>query len=427
LSPDGRFVAYLEGEKGLRDVHVVSLDGRQAYRITDDPADDLRPIWSHDGRHLAFTSNRLGSVSLWSVEIKDGKPAGPPVKLKDGMQSARVIDWAKRGIFYSQGSEAWNLYTVAVDPVDGRATGAPRPIPYSRTGRNVSPVWSPDGETLAFVSSAASEPNRRYVVVMPANGGQGREFLIPTTTWEYSQSPADLRWFGNGRGLGFSGTDNRGSVAVFRLLLETGEWTTIPLSDASRTRTEWNRDGSAFYFTRQGGGIFERRVNGDVERPAYRPSGPAPVLNIQSLEFSPDRKWLAFRENALETNDTLKQRVLVLDVETGETRTLLADVIKFTDSSTSNLVGWTPSGNLIVQRFRTEGASQTLVVPVNGGTTRSIAIPGFASRGTGETPRDLIAKWSPDGRSMVLGRVSRGSETFVIENPLAAIATTVSR
>ena len=46
LSPDGRFIAYLEGEKGLREVHVVSLDGREAYRITDDPADDLAPIWS---------------------------------------------------------------------------------------------------------------------------------------------------------------------------------------------------------------------------------------------------------------------------------------------------------------------------------------------------------------------------------------------
>jgi Tol biopolymer transport system component len=100
LSPDGRFIAYLEGDNGRRDVHVVSLDGRQAYQITTDPADDFAPIWSPDSRHLAFKSNRLGSVSMWVVEVTDGQPAGQPVKLKDGMQSAQLLEWTARGIVY---------------------------------------------------------------------------------------------------------------------------------------------------------------------------------------------------------------------------------------------------------------------------------------------------------------------------------------
>ena len=68
------------------------------------------------------------------------------------MQSTESIDWTERGIFYSQWTSTWDLYTVPMDPVEGRAAGSPRPIPYSRTGRNVSPVWSPDGGSLAFVS-----------------------------------------------------------------------------------------------------------------------------------------------------------------------------------------------------------------------------------------------------------------------------------
>jgi hypothetical protein len=78
VSPDGRFIAYLEGEVGVRDVHVVSLDGRAGSRITNDPADDFAPIWSPDSRHLAFKSNRPGSVSMWTVEVKDGQPVGQP-------------------------------------------------------------------------------------------------------------------------------------------------------------------------------------------------------------------------------------------------------------------------------------------------------------------------------------------------------------
>ena len=432
LSPDGRFVAFVNGEKGLRDVHVVALDGRDEFRITDDPADDTAPIWSPDSRHLAFTSNRLGSVSLWAVEVQAGKPIGRAAKLKDGMQSARLLDWTGRGIFYDQQNTLRDLYVAPMDPIQRSPTGPPRQIPYSRTGRNLSPAWSPDGARLAFVSSSPTEPNRRYVVVMSPDGSQIREFLIPTTAFQYPQSPNDLRWFGDGRGLGFSGIDARGATAAFRLRLETSEWETspIPVEDAG-TSIEWNRDGSAVYFKRRGAenpGIFERPFNGDTERPVYRSA--APVLNIRSLEFSPDRKWLAFQQWTPDADArTLTRRILAVDVSTGETRTVLDVVNDPPDGSAPNLVGWAHSGDLLVERRGTGGApGETLLVPVNGGAPRSITIPTFAPSRRGETPPDVIAKLSPDGRSIVLGRVSSGWETFVIEHPLAAVRpTTASR
>ena len=430
LSPDGRFLAFLEGEKGLRDVHVVSLDGREAYRITEDPADDLAPLWSPDSRFLAFTSTRLGSVALWTAAINDGKAVGQPVKLKDGMQSTEPIDWTQRGIFYSQWTRTWDLYTLPMDPAEGRPAGSPRPISYSRTGRNLRPVWSPDGERLAFVSSTALEPSRRYVVVMPAGGGPAREFLIPTTTWFRDYSPNDLRWFGNGRGLGFSGTDTRGAPAVFRLLLETGEWTTFPLSSTGGpTFTEWNTDGSAFYFGRgRPTEIVEHAVAGDVERLVYRPTEPS---FIQSLEFSRDRTWLAFVQTTFSDKEETS-RIRVANVKTGETRVLIEEVSSLSDPARFQLESWTPSGDLLIERLKWTGTgrspSDILVVPLNGGAPRSIAIPIISPSGPGESP-DFSAKWSPDGRSMVLGRVSRGSETFVIENPLGAVrgATTGRR
>jgi Tol biopolymer transport system component len=432
LSPDGRFIAYHDGDQGTRDLQVVSVDGRQAYRITHDPADDFAPIWSPDSRHLVFKSNRLGSVSMWTVEVKDGQPAGQPVKLKDGMQSAQLIDWTERGIVYVESWRTSDLYTVPMDPIEGRQTGSPQPISYWRTGRNVSPAWSPDGGRLAFVSSAVAEPNRRFVVVMPAGGGQAREFLIPTT----ASLNQDLRWFGNGRGLGLSGNDTRGAPAVFRLLLDTGEWNTIPVSDREMppTSIEWTHDGSAFYCVlyrqgRQGKsvdiGIFERLVDGDAERLVYRSTQPGA---IDRLQLSPDRKWLAFRESTYEAN-TLRPRILIADVGTGETRVLVEPVPGSNEGQELNFLGWTPSGDLLVQKLSGTGGtrSETLIVPVNGGTPRSFAIPRIGPLAPGETLR-AVAKWSPDGRTMVLGRDSRGGETFVIENPLAgARAATASR
>ena len=431
LSPDGRFIAYHKGDQGPRDVHVISFDAGETYQITDDPADDQSPIWSPDSRRLAFMSNRLGSASLWTVELKDGKPIGQPIKVKDGMQSARLVDWTERGIFYDQRTDTWDLYTVPMDPVAQRPTETPRQIPYTRSGRNVSPVWSPDGRRLAFVSSSAIEPNRRYVVVMPAGGGEAREFPVPTSYWEYSQSPYDLRWFGNGRGLGFSGHESRRSPAVFRLTLDTGEWDTIPITGQQwRTSIEWNHDGSTFYFARTSftnPGIFAQTIDGKSERAVYRL--PAPVMNLNRLEFSPDRKWLAFQQWTGGTDQMITKRIPVVDVATGEMRIVVDAVRGQSDPPAPELVGWAHTGDLVIHQRAGRGATAgTVLMTLTGQVSRSIAVPTFVQNGPAATQQSLIAKWSPDGRTLVLGRVSRGGETFVIENPLAPLrAATASR
>jgi hypothetical protein len=41
--------------------------------------------------------------------------------------------------------------------------------------------------------------------------------------------------------------------------------------------------------------------------------------------------------------------------------------------------------------------------------------------------RQVVAKWSPDGRTMVIGRAGRGGETHIIENPLAGVRATTAR
>jgi Tol biopolymer transport system component len=217
------------------------------------------------------------------------------------------------------------------------------------------------------------------------------------------------------------------------LLLETGEWDLIPQSiNASRTATEWNRDGSAFDFARRSSpegnaGIFERSVNGDAERLVYRLSEPD--AGARSLEFSPDRKWLAFQQET-GGSSTLTRRIMVLDVGTGEARTVLEKTTDSTDfNRTLGLASWSPSGDLLVWRYRIAGPPpETLLVPVNGGAPRSVAVPTIAPSALHAVPRPLFAKWSPAGRTIVFVRESRGYETFVIENPLAAMrATTASR
>jgi Tol biopolymer transport system component len=431
LSPDGRFIAFVEGDGGLRDIHVVRIDGSEAFRITDDPADDFAPVWSPDGRHLAFVSNRLGSVSLWSVEVRDGRPAGSVTKIKDGMQqSNRIVDWTAAGIVYDESSITLDLYTVAMDAKAERAIGEPRLLPYSRTGRNHSPAFSPDGQTLAFISSNAAEPNRKYVVVMPAGGGTAREFLIPVSVYEGDRSPYDLHWFGDGSGLGFSGLDSRRAIAVFRLRLSTGEWDTIQVPAKPWTRIEWNRDGSAFYYARQGvsdqspAGVFERNVADDRERPVFR--SPISLAAIRALELSPDRTRLAFQVRSFGAKSVENSSIVMVDLQSGDSRSVFNDTAGLTERRTASLLGWSPGGDLMVLRPRAGGESlDTLLVPPSGGEPRIFALPALPR--SGAEPVMMDVKWSSAGGLLVIGNQRPRSETLVIENPLSPVAGAASR
>jgi Tol biopolymer transport system component len=207
-------------------------------------------------------------------------------------------------------------------------------------------------------------------------------------------------------------------------MLETGEWDISPLSLRSGYPliwAEWNHDGSAYYFGRvslTGGndydiGIFEREVNGDTERLVYRTNSRTV---LRTLLFSPDRKWLAFKSSGNTDGKTpLPERILVVDVRTGESRVLFTAP---NDVAFLNLVSWTPSGDLLVHQPAGTGGSisEVLLLRVSGGPPRSFVLPSIAA---GETSSEV--KWSPDGKTMVLGRRGQGGETFVIENPLAVI------
>ena len=70
ISPDGKLVAF----SYLGDIHVVEAMGGVARAVTSHPAHDINPVFSPDGQHLAFSSNRHGSYDVFVVSVRGGKP-----------------------------------------------------------------------------------------------------------------------------------------------------------------------------------------------------------------------------------------------------------------------------------------------------------------------------------------------------------------
>jgi Tol biopolymer transport system component len=423
LSPDGRFIAFSDGTQGMREIHVITRDGRAAHRITDHPADDYRPLWSPEGGHLAFLSNRYGSAALWTVAIRDGQPAGEPVRAKEGMQDVHLLDWTKSGLSYAHSVRTDDIYMMPIDRLSGEPAGSPRQLVFRRTGRNVAPAWSPDGKHFAFVSGSPAEPDRRSVVVLPNGGGEPREFPIPTSQYSAGQVPYDLRWFGNSTGLGFSGLDAKGEGVLFLLTLATGEWKTFPLQVKTWTRIEWNANGSRYYYARQGFGggdpaILEHDLQSGGERIVYK--GTAPNETFRNLQFGPDRRSLAFKSSST------RQGLVVVDIETGQSRILLDEAIGMS-FETAIILGtptWSPDGRAILITRTEKQVTDLRLVPVAGGEVRRIPLGAELTRLSSSVSGQLrpalgTIVWSPDGALLAFGLSSARQETWLLENPLA--------
>src|SRR5690606_19453343 len=67
VSPDGAQIVF----SALGDVYTVSAEGGNAAVLTSGPAWDARPVWSPDGRRIAFISDRTGADQVF-VMAPDG-------------------------------------------------------------------------------------------------------------------------------------------------------------------------------------------------------------------------------------------------------------------------------------------------------------------------------------------------------------------
>src|SRR5690348_8518572 len=70
LSPDAKNIVF--SFKG--DLYKVSAAGGTAYPLTLHEAHDFMPVWSHDGKKIAFASDRFGNFDVFVIDADGGEP-----------------------------------------------------------------------------------------------------------------------------------------------------------------------------------------------------------------------------------------------------------------------------------------------------------------------------------------------------------------
>jgi len=199
LSPDGTQLAMQSppGPTPNSEIWLFDLDRRRPTQLTFSPGADRHPVWSPDGRRVAFASRRQDAPGLYQ------KPAGgqEPEELLLRSQSDEwdqywPSDWSSRGIVYESGRHA-DKVELWMLPFEGDR----KPYPLVREpGNHHGAKVSPDATLLAYQTEfATGSPD----VVIQGLQTSGAKWRVSTGG---GSSP---RWRRDGKELFYLATDSQ--------------------------------------------------------------------------------------------------------------------------------------------------------------------------------------------------------------------------
>jgi Tol biopolymer transport system component len=160
VSPDGSRAAVVERDPqqpNNSDLWIVDLTSGASTRLTFDPGPDTQPVWSPDGRSLAWQSFRNNT---WGLYRKAADGSGIDELLYAAPNVNNLTDWTHNGyVIFTMGGDVQAL------PVDAGADGKRVPTPV---------IQSPAVERGAYVS-----PDNRWIAYMSAETGRDEVYVQP--------------------------------------------------------------------------------------------------------------------------------------------------------------------------------------------------------------------------------------------------------
>jgi eukaryotic-like serine/threonine-protein kinase len=388
-SPDGRWIAFQQGDSIRFDVFVAPAAGGNPRQLTHDNDMMSGFAWLPDSTAIVYSSSRGGTMpylptlGLWQVTLRDGSIR----RISSGEMSYVTPDISKSGAILvgrmKLQTDIWKF------PIDGLpAENARRGVRLTRqTGQVLTPTAGPGDKEVAFLSDSGGHAN--LWVVNTENGGlrqitherdpnaavgvpvwspDGRSIAFVSSrgnlgltfgVWLVDPDGSDLRvianpglgpaWSPDGRWVYYSTRDGAAATAIVlkKVAVDGGAAVTVT---SERVRNVIGVDGTTLYYLidrslADGTPEFEIRTATPENAPfrvlARIPASRVPIWQIVNPALSPDGKWLA---QAL--TDGFTTNLWALSTATGEWR----QITDFGDRATFIVrrVSWSSDGRAIL-------------------------------------------------------------------------------
>ena len=385
FSPDGRTLAFARYGSGLTsDLYLLDLDEDltpkgEPRRRTFTEATTTSPVFTPDGRGIVFSSGPIGEPSLWRVPVSG---SASPERLPFGERGDYPGISRQGNLVYTARDLTMNIYRLNLPVADGVTGTAVKLIASSRADSD--PRYSPDGDSIAFVSHRSGDMEIWKCDSDGSNPVQLTSLGAPLT--------GRPRWAPDGKSIAFT-SDVEGEFDVYVVNADGGaprRLTSDPSVDASPT---WSRNGKWIY--------FNSRRTGDLQcfkMPAR--GGPAQV--VVSAGFwcreSPDGSLFYF------SRDWANPSLWRVPVEGGEEEQVL-------ESSFGGIYEVVEDGVYFVPPSTPEdGFSVGFLRFATGAVEHVISLER-------QPPMGDFMSVSPDGRSILYSQVEDfQSDIMLVEN-----------
>ncbi len=176
FSPTGKKILFVSHRDGIRDLYLMDANGRNVKRVFRSAVDRSEPGWSPDGKRIVYFRYNDKAIYTADIDGRNEKPlaiagefGGQPTWSPDGERivfsfaSANLAQQEREGyplIFISP--EGQNRRKVSLDDL-----------------RHIDPIWSPDGEWIAFADSPwfLHEIDQGTIHIMKPDGTERQQIV----------------------------------------------------------------------------------------------------------------------------------------------------------------------------------------------------------------------------------------------------------
>ena len=405
ISPDGDQVAFSWNgpNQDNFDIYVQLVGAGRPLPLTNDPAEDTNPVWSPDGRHIAFlrrssqtTSAVMMVPALGGAERKLGEAFGnrlyPSLSWSPDGELLAIVDRTP------QDQSVTRIFSLSVETGEKRQlTSGPAAINWQH-----SPAFSPDGRWLAFVRGL--QTSNVYVLGLGSDGGSEGESRQLTSG--RAGHLRGLAWSADGRSIVFS-ADRAGSRTLWRVSVSGDEPERVAAVGDNATGPSISRQGNRLVYEQAFADKNIWRTPGLKTKPGISADDPRAATRLIAStrddfggHFSPDGSKIVFYSTRSGSAE-----IWVSDADGLNP----VQLTSFEGPGLGEMPCWSPDSRWIVFDF-TPGEVGTIhlhVVSAGGGAPRQLTSGPY---------RDVRQSWSRDGRWIYFGS-NRGGDWQVWKVP----------